>query len=160
LLVQLIVREISDLHSPEGKIRAKLDSSAPEHITPPAATLRSKTTPRGGNNTAFGTNACLNLLTGSNVTCIGANAGPSGDIAGPATYIANVYGAPTTGSGNPLVCIDSTGLLGITNCATNGAPSAQNEMIERQQEQIETLQKQNEDLQQRLARLEALIAKN
>jgi hypothetical protein len=31
LLVQLIVREISDLHSPEGKIRAKLDSSVLRH---------------------------------------------------------------------------------------------------------------------------------
>ncbi|HXR15091.1 MAG TPA: hypothetical protein VN777_02670 [Terriglobales bacterium] len=101
----------------------------------------------GNNNAAFGYLACNNVATGSNVTCIGAASGPSGDVTGPATYIANVYGAATTGSGNPLVCVDSTGLLGTVNCATSDA-----------QEVIQRLQKQNEEFQQRLSRLEALIA--
>jgi hypothetical protein len=114
---------------------------------------------RGSGNTASGYDACYNLKTGSNVICIGNSVGPAGDIPGPATYIGGIYGAPTTGSGNPLVCIDSTGLLGTTNCATNGAPSAQQEVIEHQQVQIETLQRQNEELQQRMSRLESLIAK-
>jgi hypothetical protein len=114
----------------------------------------------GSNNVAIGYGACYNLISGSNVICIGSGAGPAGDISGPATYIAGIYGAPTTGSGNPLVCIDSTGLLGTTNCATNGAPSAQQEVIDLQQQEIQTLQKQNEEFQQRLTRLEALIAKN
>jgi hypothetical protein len=118
--------------------------------------LMSNTT--GSNNAAIGYEACYNLVTGSNVTCIGANSGPASDIPGPATYIAGIYGAPTTGSGNPLVCIDSTGLLGTTGCAPNGAPAAQQEVIDRQQVQIETLQRQNEELQQRMSRLEALIA--
>jgi hypothetical protein len=110
-------------------------------------------------NTASGYLACDNLLTGSNVICIGANSGPAGDIPGPATYIANVYGALTTGSGNPVVCIDSTGLLGTTGCATSSLPAAQQAVIEHQQVQIETLQRQNQELQQRMSRLEALIAK-
>jgi hypothetical protein len=103
----------------------------------------------GNYNTASGYNACANLVTGSNVICIGAGAGPAGDIPGPATYIAGIYGKPTTGSHNPEVCIDSTGKLGTLHCAANAA----------QQQQIETLQRQNEEFQQRIARLESLIAK-
>lgn len=108
----------------------------------------------GSNNTALGYTACYNVVTGSNVICIGSGAGPASDIPGPATYIANVYGAATTGSSNPLVCVDSTGLLGTTNCATSGQV-----IIEGQRAQIEALQKQNEEFQRRLSRLEALIAK-
>jgi hypothetical protein len=107
------------------------------------AALQSNTI--GVDNTAFGNNACSNLSTGSNVICIGSDVGPAGDIAGPATYIGGIYGAPTTGAGNPLVCIDSTGLLGTTGCAAT--------------DMIESLQKQNEELRERVARLEALIAK-
>ena len=107
----------------------------------------------GSNNTALGFTACYNVVTGSNVICIGSGAGPASDIPGPATYIAGIYGTATTGSGNPLVCVDSTGLLGTTNCATSGQ-----EVIESQRAQIEALQKQNEEFQQRLSRLEALIA--
>jgi hypothetical protein len=103
----------------------------------------------GNYNTASGYNACANLVTGSNVICIGAGAGPAGDIPGPATYIAGIYGRPTTGSKNPGVCIDKTGKLGTLHCAADEA----------QQEQIETLQRQNEEFQQRIARLESLIAK-
>jgi hypothetical protein len=113
----------------------------------------------GSENTAIGYQACYGLVTGSNVICIGANAGPAGDIPGPATYIGGIYGAPTAGSGNPLVCIDSTGLLGTTGCASMAHPHEQQEMIEHQQVQIETLQEQNEELQQRVSRLEALTAK-
>jgi hypothetical protein len=116
------------------------------------STLYNSTT--GSNNTALGFTACYNVVTGSNVICIGAAAGPASDIPGPATYIAGIYGAATTGSGNPVVCVDSTGLLGTTNCATSGQ-----EVIESQRAQIEALQKQNEEFQQRLSRLEALIAK-
>jgi hypothetical protein len=119
-------------------------------------TLNYNTT--GSYNAAIGYNACSNIVTGSNVTCVGANTGPSGDISGPATYIAGIYGEPTGGSGNPLVCIDSTGLLGTVNCASNSAPSVQQEAIERQQRQIQRLQKQNAEFQQRLSRLEALLA--
>jgi hypothetical protein len=108
----------------------------------------------GSNNTALGFTACYNVVTGSNIICIGSGAGPASDIPGPATYIAGIYGAATTGAGNPLVCIDSTGLLGTTNCATSGQ-----EVIERQRAQIEVLQKQNEEFQRRLSRLESLIAK-
>jgi hypothetical protein len=111
----------------------------------------------GSNNVAFGANACLNLLAGSNVICIGSGSGPAADIAGPATYIAGIYGAATTGSDNPLVCVDSTGLLGTTNCATRGA--AQQEVILLQQ-QIQTQAQQIADLQWHLAQLEALLAKN
>jgi hypothetical protein len=99
----------------------------------------------GDRNTAVGSDACYNLATGSNVICIGFAAGPSGDVPGPATYIGGIYGEPTTGSGNPLVCVDSTGLLGTTGCAAT--------------DMFETLQRQNEELRQRVARLEALIEK-
>jgi hypothetical protein len=114
----------------------------------------------GSNNAAIGYSACYNVVAGSNVTCIGSGAGPASDIPGPATYISGIYGGATTGSGNPLVCIDSTGLLGTVNCASNGAPSAQQEVIDRQQQQIQTLQKQNDEFQRRLSSLEALITKN
>jgi hypothetical protein len=50
LLIQLIVREISDLHSPEGKIRAKLDSREPAA----KVCLFSMTTPKGCKNHRFG----------------------------------------------------------------------------------------------------------
>jgi hypothetical protein len=114
----------------------------------------------GSNNTALGYNACLNLITGSNVTCIGSDAGPAADITGPATYIAGIYGAATTGSENPLVCIDSTGLLGTTGCASTGKTVEQQEVIKEQQVQIEELQRQNEELKGRMSRMESMIAKN
>jgi len=113
----------------------------------------------GNNNTAFGNEACSNLVTGRTVICIGSKAGPATDIPGPATYIGGIFGAPTTGSGNPLVCVDSTGLLGTTGCASMDNPHEQQEIINHQQVQIETLQRQNEELQQRMSRLESLIAK-
>jgi hypothetical protein len=119
------------------------NNNGEENTASGAYALLNNTT--GGNNTAIGYQACRNLGTGNNVICIGWNVGPAGDIPGPATYIGGIYGAPTTGSGNPLVCIDSTGLLGTTGCAAT--------------EMIETLQRQNEELQQRISRLEALIAK-
>jgi hypothetical protein len=81
--------------------------------------------------------------------------GPGDRGRGPATYIAGIYGAYTTGSDNPLVCVDSTGLMGTENCASLGGQ----EVIKRQQRQIQRLQKQNEEFRQRLSRLEALIAK-
>jgi hypothetical protein len=84
------------------------------------------------------------------------------------SYIAGIYGVTLPTAGQPLVCVDSAGQLGTLNCATSRAPSAQQEAINlMQQEQIEalqkqneTLQKRNEDFEQRLARLEALTAKN
>jgi len=113
----------------------------------------------GSYNAASGVNTCTNVVNGSNITCIGAGAGPPSDIPGPATYIAGIYGAATRGSGNPLVCIDSTGLLGTSGCASLGKSDAQSALIQQQQEQIQVLQKQNAEFQQRLARLESLIEK-
>jgi hypothetical protein len=113
----------------------------------------------GSGNIAIGFAAGSTLTSGNNYNIEIGNYGSSEDTGvirigcsyscdgGPQTsaYIAGIYGAPTTGSGNPLVCVDSTGLLGTTGCAAT--------------DMIETLQRQNEELQQRLSRLEALIAK-
>ena len=111
----------------------------------------------GTNNTGVGYQACLNVVEGSGVTCIGASSGPAADVVGPATYIANVYGEPTTGTGNPLVCVSSDGLLGTTGCASSGA--VQKDVIDQQAQKIQAQANQISDLQQRLARLEALLAK-
>jgi hypothetical protein len=100
----------------------------------------------GGNNTAIGYDACYNLLTGSNVICIGSGAGPAADIPGPATYIAGIYGEPV-GSTNSEVCIDDTGLLGTVNC-----PSTDLAL------RLVAAQKQIADFEQRISRLESLIA--
>lgn len=110
----------------------------------------------GTNNTGLGYQACLNVVEGNNVTCIGANAGPSSDVTGPATYIANVYGQPTTGSGNPLVCISSDGLLGTTGCASSGERM---QVVRQQQVQIHDQARRIAELEQRLSRLESLIGK-
>jgi trimeric autotransporter adhesin len=109
----------------------------------------------GASNTAIGYQSCLNIVEGNNVTCIGAAAGPSGDVTGPATYIANVYGQPTTGTGNPVVCISSDGLLGTTGCASDERRS---EIVREQQRQIQD-QARISELEQRLSRLESLIGK-
>jgi hypothetical protein len=111
----------------------------------------------GTYNAGLGYQACLNVVEGSHVTCIGASSGPTADVTGPATYIANVYNQPTTGTGNPLVCISSDGLLGTTGCASSGA--SQQQAID-QQEQIKAQSEQIANLQQRLARLEALLEKS
>jgi len=110
----------------------------------------------GASNTGLGYQACLNVVEGNNVTCIGANAGPSSDVTGPATYIANVYGQPTTGSGNPLVCISSDGLLGTTGCASNGERAG---IVRQQQVQIHDQARRIAELEQRLSRLESMIGK-
>jgi hypothetical protein len=112
----------------------------------------------GANNTSLGYQACLNVVEGSNVTCIGASSGPAADVSGPATYIANVYSQPTTGTGNPVVCISSDGLLGTAGCSS-GDP-VQQQVIEGQTQKIQAQGKQIADLQQRLARLEALLKKS
>jgi hypothetical protein len=104
----------------------------------------------GTNNTGLGYQACYNVVEGSGVTCIGASSGPAADVTGPATYIANVYNQPTTGTGNPLVCISSDGLLGTTGCASSGVAQ---EVIGQQAQEIA-------NLQQRLSRLEAFIGKS
>jgi hypothetical protein len=111
----------------------------------------------GTNNTGLGYQACYNVVEGSNVTCIGASSGPAADVDGPATYIANVYNQPTTGTGNPLVCVSSNGLLGTTGCASNGASE---EVVDHQEQKIEAQAKQIGDLQQRLARLEQLVGRS
>jgi hypothetical protein len=95
----------------------------------------------GNSNTALGFNACnLNPTTASNVICIGESV--AGANISNSTYIAGIYRRPTTGTGNPEVCVSSDGRLGTTHCAGNAA----------QQQQIA-------DLQQRLSQLESLIAK-
>jgi hypothetical protein len=109
----------------------------------------------GTYNTGLGYQACLNVEEGSNVTCIGANSGPAGDVTGPATYIANVYGQPTTGAANPLVCISSDGLLGTTGCASSGA--AVQEVVDQQAQVIQAQGAQIARLQQRLAAIEAKL---
>jgi hypothetical protein len=101
----------------------------------------------GGNNTAVGYVACTKVTTATGVICIGS--GVVGANISKSTYIAGIFGRPTTGANNPEVCVSSNGKLGTLGCAANAA----------QQEQIETLQRQNEELQQRVARLESLIAK-
>jgi hypothetical protein len=111
----------------------------------------------GTNNTGLGYQACLNVVEGSHVTCIGASSGPAADVTGPATYIASVYGQPTTGTGNPVVCISSDGLLGTTGCASSDGVRQQ--VIDGQAQRIQAQGKQIADLQQRLARLEALLGK-
>jgi hypothetical protein len=112
----------------------------------------------GTHNTGLGYQACLNVVEGSNVTCIGASSGPVADVTGPATYIANIYNRPTTGTGNPLVCISSDGLLGTTGCASGGATEEQ--VIDYQEQKIQAQGEQIANLQQRLARLEALLGKS
>lgn len=115
----------------------------------------------GANNTAVGYQACLDVVEGSNVTCIGANSGPSSDVTGPATFIANVYSEPTTGTGNPLVCVSSDGRLGTTGCASSAERSAQQEETnQRQLHQIQDQARRIAELEQRLSRLETLIGKN
>jgi hypothetical protein len=125
----------------------------------------------GSHNTAFGSGALADNTSGSGNIAIGRNAGlsvsggksnnieignggsssDSGAIrigtvgTQTSSYIAGIYGVALPSSGQPLVCVDSSGQLGTANCANTG--------------QIEALQKQNEDLQQRVARLEALIEK-
>jgi hypothetical protein len=149
---QALLNNTGDSNTASGVAALIANTSGSNNTGMGDSTFYNSTT--GSNNTALGFTACYNVVTGSNIICIGSGAGPASDITGPATYIANIYGAATTGSGNPLVCIDSTGLLGTTNCATSGQ-----EVIEGQRAQIEALQKQNEEFQRRLSRLEALIAK-
>jgi hypothetical protein len=135
-----------------------------------SGTLALSTNTTGSNNIAIGYEAALDVAAGnSNDIEIGSE-GASIDSAAirigtvgtqTSSYIAGIYGVTLPTAGQPLVCVDSAGQLGTLNCATSGAPSAEQEAINRkQQEQIQALQKQNEDLQQRLSRLEALIAKN
>ena len=115
---------------------------------------------KGKSNTALGSQACLHVTTGSNVMCLGAVAGPAANVAGPATYIAGIFGIATTGTGNPLVCIDKTGKLGTTGCAPNGAPSEPQVAAEAKYEELlRTQTQQIADLQQRLSQLELLIVK-
>jgi hypothetical protein len=145
-----------------------------------------ETNSTGADNTAIGVEALLYNTTGSNNIAIGnaaannVSAGNSNNIevgtvgfssdngainigtSGTQTsaFIAGIAGVTLPTANEPLVCIDPpTGQLGTLNCATNGAPAAQQEVIKRQQVQIETLQRQNEELQQRMSRLESLIAK-
>jgi hypothetical protein len=145
-----------------------------------------ETNSTGADNTAIGVEALLYNTTGSNNIAIGnaaannVSAGNSNNIeigtsgtaadngvisigtSGTQTsaFIAGIAGVTLPTAGDPLVCIEpSTGQLGTLNCATNGLPSAQQEVIKHQQVQIETLQRQNEELQQRMSRLEALITK-
>ena len=145
-----------------------------------------ETNSTGADNTAIGVEALLYNTTGSNNIAIGnaaannVSAGNSNNIeigtsgtaadngvisigtSGTQTsaFIAGIAGVTLPPAGDPLVCIEpSTGQLGTLNCATNGLPSAQQEVIKHQQVQIETLQRQNEELQQRMSRLEALITK-
>lgn len=114
----------------------------------------------GASNTAIGYQSCLNVIEGSDVTCIGANAGPSGDVTGPATYIANVYSQATTGSNNPLVCVSSDGRLGTTGCASSGTASAQRAEIARSAEvKLQDQARRIAELERRLSQLESLIGK-
>jgi hypothetical protein len=111
----------------------------------------------GSANSALGYAACQGVTTANNVICIGQNV--AGANTSNSTYVAGIYGRPTTGKGNPLVCVDKTGKLGTTHCAAKGHPSMQQETINQQEQQIQLLQKRNEEFQQRLSRLESLIAK-
>ena len=109
----------------------------------------------GNGNSALGYAACQGVTTASNVICIGQSV--VGANTSNSTYVGGIYGRPTAGKGNPLVCVDKTGKLGTTHCAAKGHPSMQQETIN--QQQIQLLQKRNEELEQRLSRLESLIAK-
>jgi hypothetical protein len=117
-----------------------------------ASGYRALTLSTGGNNSALGYQACLNVTTAKNVICIGS--GVAGANASNSTYIAGIFGRPTTGANNPEVCVDKFGKLGTTGCR---AP-VQQEVIN-QQQQIQTQGQQIADLQQRLSQLESLIAK-
>jgi hypothetical protein len=122
----------------------------------------------GHNNIAIGADAGINVTESDNIE-IGSPGGPNDSRtirigagrAQTSAYIAGIAGVTLPTANEPLVCIDlPTGQLGTLNCATSGAPSALQEVInQKQQVQIETLQRQNEELQQRMSRLEALIAK-
>jgi hypothetical protein len=98
----------------------------------------------GPGNSALGYPACQGVA--------GANTSNS-------TYVAGIYGRPTTGKGNPLVCVDKTGKLGTTHCAAKGKPSIQQETINQQEQQIQSLQERNQEILQRLSRLESQSAK-
>ncbi len=114
----------------------------------------------GKSNSALGSQACLHVKTGSNVLCLGAGSGPAANITGPATYIAGIFGIATTGTNNPLVCIDKTGKLGTTGCAANGAPTELEVPTEaKYEEMLRSQAQQIADLQNRLSQLEALMAK-
>jgi hypothetical protein len=122
---------------------------------------------QGDSNTYLGHLACYNIATGNEDICIGDNVGPgpSGSAISntiwigaegvqTTTYIAGIAGVTLPSSGEPLVCIDPpTGQLGTLNCASNGAT------IDQHAHQIQAQAQQIADLQQRLARLEAILAK-
>jgi hypothetical protein len=100
----------------------------------------------GSNNIAIGYQAADDVSGGnSNNIHIGSegSSGDSGTIrlgtSGTQTssYIAGIYGVTLPTSGQPLVCVDSSGQLGTANCATSGGPSAQQEAINQQQQQIQ-----------------------
>jgi hypothetical protein len=126
--------------------------------------LYSNTT--GSNNIAVGYQAAMNVAGGNNNIEIGTvgSSGDSGTIRMGTTgtqtssYIAGIYGVTLPSSGQPLVCVSSSGQLGTANCASSGAPSAQMEIIKQQGQQIRSQAQQIADLQQRLAHLESIIA--
>ncbi len=113
----------------------------------------------GSLNTALGNGACLHITTGTNVMCLGATSGPAANIAGPATYVAGVFSIHTTGTNNPLVCIDKTGKLGTRGCAMNGIPVELQQGMDEQQQTIRDQGAKIADLQQRLSMLESLMTK-
>jgi hypothetical protein len=110
----------------------------------------------GMGNIAIGCQAALNVSSGnSNNIHIGSQ-GSSTDngttrVGTPgtqtSTFIAGIAGVTLPIAGEPLVCIDPpTGQLGTVNCASNGAASAQREVIEQQQRQIQAQGQQIADL--------------
>jgi hypothetical protein len=129
--------------------------------------------PTGSYNIAIGYYAGGNVLGNSNNIHIGnqGTATDSGTIrigsscpiesygCQSSAFISGIAGVRLPTANAPLVCINpSTGQLGTVNCASNGAATAQQKVIDRQQEQIQTLVQQVSDLQQRLSRLESLVA--
>jgi len=127
--------------------------------------------PVGAYNIAIGYNAATNVSGGDNIEIGSLGSGddngvirigctlncPEPFLSYTSFFAAGIAGATLPVANEPLVCVDpSTGQLGTVNCASNGTPSAQLEMMG---QRIESLQKQNQELQQRLSHLESIIAK-
>jgi hypothetical protein len=131
--------------------KALLNNNANNNTAYGSGALADNTT--GANNIAIGRNAGLNVSGGKSNNIEIGNGGSSSDsgvirigtTSQTSSYIAGIYGVSLPTTGQPLVCVDSSGQLGTVNCAAN--------------DEIEMLQRQNEDLRQRMARLEAFIEK-
>ena len=65
----------------------------------------------GSGNTAIGYGACQSVTTANSVVCIGPSV--TGANVSNTTYVSGIYNVRIPGKGDPLVCIDKAGQLGI-----------------------------------------------